>query len=358
MLLKHHKLFICLFFTVLLLPILLSGFYIDKNEKYITKIEKRTVNQTPVILKNSRINNNFSIDFEKWLQDHIAFRPSIIKLYNKIFTKTSTKVLYGEDGYLFYKKGNSVNLFKRTIQLSDKEIAKELASFIHIAKTLQENGIKFYWLIPPNKHTVYPEYFPKNIKPVNKLSVLDQVLDYTKRHNLSDILNIIDLRTELLNNKFPNQELYYKTDTHWNQIGAFIGHNVLIKNLQRDFKNFTKTLNFDDFRISKSTFNGDLADMLAQKMKSTHYEFIPKHHEDIITELKTGKNFNTLNKTTQSPYTAMIYRDSFFDNLHQFTSHYFKKVDYISDKIRPEHLEEILAKKPDIVILETVERKV
>lgn len=352
------KKFTAIFFLILLTPLLLSGFYFKNNQKYINTVEKRQISSFPKVISDHKINNNFSVEFEKWLQDHIAFRPEVIKLYNKLFKKNSTKVLYGENGYLFYKQGNSVNLFKRNIQLSDKQIHKKINDLITIATELKENNIKFYWLIPPNKHTIYPEYFPKNISRLDQASVLDQIIRYVDKNNLSRLISIIDLRKDLQQNKSNFKELYYKTDTHWNQLGAFVGHTALINNLQNDFNDIPKKLTLDDFYIKKSKINGDLAMMLSTTMKSNEFILEPKFKNQIVTKHLNKKKFITNNSNPISNKTAIIYRDSFFDNMHDLTSHYFTKTTYISDKIRVDQLDEIKQQKPDIVIYELIERHI
>ncbi len=353
----YQKIFILAFLTFLSLPVILLAPYYKFNVQYIFDTEKRNINKFPKLIKKRYINTDFSQDFEKWLQDHIIFREQAINFYQYIFQHDTEQVLFGKNGFLFYKLENSINNYKRDIILTDQDIEKKLSSIINFANELKNENIKFYFLIGPDKHNIYNEYFSNKIHRVNNPSVFDQILDYVQKNNLSSLLNIIDPRADLIKAKTDHPELYYKTDTHWNSIGAFVSHKKLMMTIQRDFPALKRILNFDDYHIEKSEFIGDMANMLSRSdLKSNYYKFLPKFRNSVVLNFPDEKTLISINNDPLLNKNVMIYRDSFFTVLQQFVSPYFNKTISIHGDIH-QRLESIIKEKPDLVIYEIVERK-
>lgn len=350
-----QKKFLIIFFIILILPLLLLGFFSEKNFNYIKNTEKRSPNKFPDLISDSKVNTSFGVGFERWLQDNIAFRPQFIKFYNKNFTKKSNRVLDGENGYLFYGRKESVDSYKRNIILSEQEIQQHLEPIIAIASKLQEQNIKFYWFIPPNKHSIYPEHFPKYIKRLDNASRLDQIIAYINKNKLDKLLHPIDIRDYLINSKIQYPDIYYKTDTHWNALGAFLGHKILLDQIKLSFDHIKEDLSIDDYDIKEDRMLGDLAKFSARNLKSNEYKFLPKFDYK-VTNKTIGEAYITNNMNSSSKYKAVIYRDSFFTNLIPFVSVYFNEAQYINRKIKEEDITYIVEQKPDIVIYETVER--
>ncbi len=75
----------------------------------------------------------------------------------------------------------------------------------------------FRVMVGPNKGTIYPEHLPIWAKPPSP-NVTDALFAGTGHSQY------VDLRKPLLAAKEKHSEpLYYKTDTHWNSLGAGIG---------------------------------------------------------------------------------------------------------------------------------------
>jgi hypothetical protein len=84
-------------------------------------------------------------------------------------------------------------------------------------KELNERNIKFTILVPPNKENVYSEYMPDSYTHA-EVSRTDKLIDYLDENGV----NIVSAKQELLDNH-EDFQLYYSYDTHWNQLGAYIG---------------------------------------------------------------------------------------------------------------------------------------
>ena len=89
-------------------------------------------------------------------------------------------------------------------------------------------GVKvFKLMIGPNKTTIYAEHTPEWARPVSP-SATDTLLQETGgRFHL-------DLRPALLEAKSrEKQDLYYKTDTHWNRLGSSIAFRSFAQQVSR-----------------------------------------------------------------------------------------------------------------------------
>jgi len=87
---------------------------------------------------------------------------------------------------------------------------------------LAEKGIRYIFLPVPNKESIYPEHIPWRIRRNAGTSLYDQIIGYLNENpGFSDY---IDLKEVFLRQKAGNQ-LYPKTDSHWNVDGAFEAYN-------------------------------------------------------------------------------------------------------------------------------------
>ena len=150
-------------------------------------------------------------------------------------------VLTGKDDkdgntWLFFagiNDGNTVKDFTGETFFTEAQLKKITTNFVNQAKWLEEQGIKFYITVPPNKNTIYPEYMPDSYIR-GETNRLDQLINYL--HENTEIV-LIDLREDLLKAKeeYPDEYLYYNLDTHWNNHGGFVAYRKIVETIKKDF---------------------------------------------------------------------------------------------------------------------------
>ena len=159
----------------------------------------------------------------------------------------SIQVLAGENNWLFYKGAvdcNPIADFEGTNQFTNLEMNEILDKTLTIQDYLIDKDIKFSLLIPPNKENIYYEYMPKDYSYSNS-SRTDELVKYLYDNGV----NVISPKEELL--KYHNDlQLYYKYDTHWNQLGAYIG----VKNVLNSWNECIPSIN--DKKILKTNLKG------------------------------------------------------------------------------------------------------
>lgn len=128
------------------------------------------------------------------------------------------QVVIGRDGWLYlgdqYKKTLSVD--RRPPTETDIILGKQIGTAMEAWDAyLASKGVKvFRIMIGPNKGTIYPEHMPTWSKSTSPNATDALVAG-------AGAVNYIDLRSPLLAAKLNQPEpLYYRTDTHWNFLGA------------------------------------------------------------------------------------------------------------------------------------------
>ena len=166
--------------------------------------------------------NKASIKLEKSFLYNMDFVSRWVELllYPLGISMHPEQVIIGREGWLYLG-----DLYSQTLS-SDKRVATEadLAIGKQIGAATKawnayfaSKGVKvFRIMVGPNKGSIYSEYMPLWAKPVSP-NPTDALLSQAG----GDLF--IDLRAPLLAAKETHREaLYFKTDTHWNNLGAGI----------------------------------------------------------------------------------------------------------------------------------------
>lgn len=267
----------------------------------------------------------------------------------------------GKDDWLFLGNShdNNVAKLKLAITPSDIDIKETKDIFLKVAKAAAQYDIKVVLIVGPNKSSIYPEYLPDGLIPsAKKYSsfFLDELKDVPN-------LTVYNPTNDLLRLKTSNGILYWMTDTHWNNKGAFFAYS-----------GFSELFNLPipqvDFK-SGATHSGDLINISKLKDFPLHaednWDVIWKNkpdwtEKDIPNEQKTAFGSATIvtNQRPLSNKSVWVIGDSFTAGLKQYLNATFREVRYIghwSQKLKELPLDLDKAdKKPDMIIIVRVER--
>ena len=177
-----------------------------------------------------------SSTFDSFINDTVPFKNELtafnaylnLKLFN---TVQNDKVLLGKDGWLFHKNvddSKSIDDYQGLDHYTREELASITEKLITLDKILAEKGVEFKFIIPPNKEQVYSRYMPDSI-PVLDISKTQQLADYV---NANSRVCLIYPREYLLNLS-ETEHIYYKYDTHWNNLGALRGIQLLFDGFEQ-----------------------------------------------------------------------------------------------------------------------------
>ena len=248
--------FIIISILLLPLPILnIIGELINNDEFSIQQLNKK------VLFPTDKLEGNLN---------YLSY-----KTFGYSFNKG--QAIIGKDGFLFL--GNDYkNVLDKTQGIYPytlKDIERWSSQLKNIQNWYEARDIKFVIVVAPNKHTVYKTKLPNWVN-TNHKTIIDDIVSYSKKKNI----HILDLRDVLINQNKP--QLYFSTDTHWNNKGASIGYKETIKYINEVYPTNYKVADYNLSAITQGS--GDLAYML--KIGS----FLPKDYE-------TNYKFNIVNES-------------------------------------------------------------
>ena len=220
-----RKCMILLFFAILLMPGVIGALLGGAPEGQNT--ENRTLAERPELsLENLE---DFPADAEAYINDHAPFRDQFIDAYASMNMELfhsidNNDVIVGKEDWLFYA-GNDSRVDALGISpFTEVEQWSITTQLLQIRQKYGKDRDSFVFFIAPDKEIVYRQYLPDYYVPVTDTSRAKELVKYIREN--SDIQVIYPLEDLLAASE---QGLtYYKTDTHWNDYGGFVGSQELI----------------------------------------------------------------------------------------------------------------------------------
>jgi hypothetical protein len=333
---------ILLAFAGLILVLPLSGL-LSAAESRLPDSENRRLAALPHFKMAAML--HYLNDYSGYFDDNFGFRKtwmSLNNLWHVRYFKVSPlpSVIVGQDGWFFYQEG--LDDTRGLTTFSPEQLTDITARMTKQTEWAQKQGIYYLIVICPDKESIYPEYLPDNVQlAISNTNKLDQLMAFP---GLPSRLNILDLREPLRKAKDSGQ-LYYRTDTHWNSHGAFIGYQAIMQNLCAHFPELQPPV-LADYRLQEkaSLYSGDLMSML-----STYNQ---------INELSPTVSYQPgANAPPPQLGRAVIFRDSYYDQLEPYFKSDFAQIQDFSqrDEFNPQSLE---TDPPDVIMLICVQRQI
>lgn len=302
--------------------------------------------------------------YDQYYTDNFIFKQQLFRPYRfiqqEIFqcNPVPHKVVLGKDGWMFL--GNSfsnVILESRGLdKFKQSEILQITDKVDNVSKTLENLGCTYYLAIAPNKHNIYGnQLFSSNYTGKTKMSQLDSALSKNNIH-------LIDLGKGF---DTINEQLFFKTNTHWNDLGAFYGYTNLVSDIKNIYSE-TRTITLDRTQIIDSvSWQEDLSKMLDLKIKEVHHKLkIKEANTTKLSSFLEVPNGYSLNPETYelryrsdaNSLKVLVFRDSFSSALTKYIAASFGETVFIWDNNID--LSIVTKEKPDIVIYEIVQRDI
>jgi hypothetical protein len=168
--------------------------------------------------------------FFGWLDyfdTHFGFRQQLVHAHAFTSIRTmnispSPAVIKGRDGWLYYADDDALEDYESATPMSEAELRGWANTLVSTRDVLRAHGIAYLFVLAPDKHVIYPEHLPESIHRVRPTYRMDELLAYLRQHT---DLSVLDLRPALIARKQVEQ-VYFRTDTHWNDAGAFAGYRT------------------------------------------------------------------------------------------------------------------------------------
>lgn len=334
-----YRIYSALFIGICLVPSVCMPFV--KSES----AEKRELSEFPSITtEDGKLNFDFFDEYDLWFSDHFAFRKQFVNADSRVKstvmgTSPDSGVIVGKDDWLYY--GDTVDDFLNINTLSRREIKNIAHNLRMIDDYCKSSGAEFIFFSAPNKNSIYPENMPFNYIPADN----DNNYELLSAELAEDDF-WLDMKSALLSAD-SSVPLYHKTDTHWNNLGAYAGHTAIMTKLNRNPCGAGTQWYIKNDRL------GDLAQMLypAEKAKDTQiyndYEYAYTYQGrfrglDDIT-------INTVNENATG--NLLMFRDSYGEAVLPYMAECFNNAEF--SRVVPYRLNAVENKT---VVLEIVER--
>lgn len=295
----------------------------------------------------------FPAEFEAFWDDAFGLRKQLlnteIAVDATLFGQASTsKVIQGSSGWLFYAGDHSVELYRRALPLGSGDLSVLASERLRRATRLAELGVAYLMVIAPDKHTIHPEFMPTFLRRRTGASQLDQVSDTLQAAGVP----FLDLRKPLLDAQAIG-ETYYRLDTHWNLFGAYVAHASIMNALGRG------AIPLPIFIAGKK--EGDLAVMANLPAIENAPELPPDEVGACTPQLELPLNGDDAKRYTCKDGSGrlLIYADSFGENLIPWLSRSFAETILAGpNPLWNKQLADVEREHPDVVIDLRVERKI
>ncbi len=296
---------ISLFLIILFLPVTQGVFHFFPEEELFGITEKT---KRPTFSFSGWINKTFQKDFETWIDGKLGLRGFFVKtdneinylLFNEIHQKTGTRLIVGEDNYLF--EYNYIETYLGKDYEKTSILRKRVEELKRLQDILKEKGIALIFLMSPSKASFYSEHIPRELvfdtakeNPETNYKRILPILEENKI-NYFDSLNFFLEKKE--NTDYP---LFSKSGTHWTRYGSCLVLEKLIEETSNQLNsNFLipDCSNVDISSIPKYE-DRDLADlsnlwykkMFFQDLAYPQFQYDPENINDIRL-LMIGDSFS------------------------------------------------------------------
>ncbi len=260
-------------------------------------------------------------------------------------------VIIGRNDWFFLDMTGDVEYFKGTNLLTEEEEAEYLSKIRKINQLCEDRGIKLAVLLAPDKEQVYSEYMP-SYKVENEYKRLARFADHVKEN--SDV----KISYPMAEIKYASRywHTYYKYDTHWNGVGAFIGVQAIYQMIGME----TVSPIDLEIEIGERTENGDLFELgeIDPESYPPDSEYAVHYKDDVqmVFESPEGINANVFRSAAEceNDDKIVLVGDSFRIAMTDYLKKDFAEC-VIAHRDNTEEIADDM-RETDYLVLETAER--
>ena len=243
--------FIALFLAMITVPLLTTNLQKDK----VSADENRMLApRAELYNEDGTRNENFTQDFETWINDNIGMRSSMIinnarmQYYLFRVLANNSDMYLGPNGELNYATAAMLKDYQHDNLYSEDHLHEFADSMQYLSDYVEGKGAQFYYYQCWDKHSIYPEYFPTTVIQTGEESKTDGIV--RALNDYSDV-TVISPKQELLDEKSIKPTYSVWGDpTHWNQRGAYIGYVKLMNTINENSDIQYRVLQESDYNIT------------------------------------------------------------------------------------------------------------
>ena len=355
--------FSALFLAMLIIPLVTTNL---KDRKVSVAENRRLAAQAHLRNSDGTLNENFTADFETWINDNIGQRSSMVlnnaKIQFHVFNVLSnnSNMYLGPYGELNYATEDMLKDYQHA-NLYNEDRLKLIADSMQCLSDYVENrGAPFFYFQCWDKHSIYPEYFPTSVVQTGDVSKTDGIikalLDYTNVKVISPKQDLLDVKSV-----YPTYSVWGDA-SHWNPRGAYIGYLKLMEAINANSDIQYRVLQESDYNITTP----DQGSTLFGGIHRVDYieQFDIREPKAVLTDEKLAsysvedeRHHYYTNNAVDNDTRLLVIGDSYFNNfiMDDLAESFHETIivwgNYLDD------IQAIMdAYDPDIVVVEAAER--
>lgn len=298
---------------------------------------------------------------DEYLEDHFILRHELNLWVDWVRIGipgliARNSVIVGQDGWLFLSRRRGLEEFRASEPLDADQLETIRVTMAEREAWLAAFGIRYLYLAAPEKWDVYPEKMPGNITVWGAQRRLDQVLEYLRHKGGFPLL---DVRPALRQLKQEGHQVYFRTDTHWTDIGSWAAAGEGAKALGRWFPAIGPEPLENFVPRASVLVDGNLVRMaglerrLPEPIRSLKPAIDGEFDVASMPNAQTWSRIYTRRSGVPTGVTAVVFTDSFGPWIAPFLSRYFDRSVFVwrseGSSFDPAI---VLRERPDVVIQE------
>lgn len=302
-----------LFIVALILPSLDMLFHVGSTR---TLAENRRREEPPGLPNDWASLQAFPRAFDAYWNDSFGFRSTLIRLHTRskllLGASSLNSVVVGQEPWLFYSAAQSMEIYAGKLPMSADELVTWQRELEARTDWMASRGGYYLLVVAPNKESIYGEHLPSASSAGQ--TRLDQLVAHLRTHST---VRILDLR-DCLRREKATRNVYFYTDTHWNDFGAYAAYSELFTRLTEAYPSM-RPRSRDTFQLGTPVlWYGDLAQMLGMNelLEETRIELIPDTPYGAVQvetdQSKPAGRYRATMRGSPAGPRAVVFHDSFF----------------------------------------------
>ena len=342
---------------------LAGGFLLPKFAVAPDLQEKRVLASLPAPPTGLGDLNAYRKDMDAYVADHFPARPYLIGWLNAarlpFGVSGSERVIIGKQGWLFYDNDTHLGAVRNDPPFDAAGARQAMYYLAGRTEYLQQRGIKYLMVSPPQKEALYPQMAPYwfRASPARASMVLPAA---AKAAGAGDFLYLYDFMQEPAKTSL---KLFSLHDTHWSGLGAYYGYVGMMNRLKAmGIGEGPRPL--ADFQPNPIALWGprDLAMMLGVSsfVKLGYQDYSDKPTEDRLSTTYLGQDRSWVGpQVVDTGHVGkpvlLMSRDSFSNALMPFLYSHFSRLILTHNQDGTWREDLINQYHPDVVVLEVIE---
>lgn len=333
----------------------------------IAESEKRKLTPLPVRPRSWNELWKYPDLFSAYYRDNFGFRSAFIRAhalvkYGLFHLSPSHHVLIGREGWLYYADDYSLEDYRSLKPFTQEELARWKSVFEERQAWLAKHGIRFLIVLSCDKALIYPEFLPAGIERRNVPFRIDELADYLAKNTS---IPFVVLKADLEKARQEGR-IFHRTDSHWNDLGAYVGYREIVRKLGQWFPQLQPRPTEAFTRREVESPGWDLAVMMGLNdiIHEQEIQLVPRAPQrfrvtDVDHPPRLDPKWNCGRIVTEIDDEhlprAVVLRDSSGSALVPFLAEHFRRCEFLWQyEFETKHIRD---PKPDVVILLMTSRR-